>query len=279
MFAHSGYQLHIHSDIQLWTEQPIDSPTVRIRIDPHLYVDATVRHLRLNSQVAAGSFRGIALYRITHSQILLKPTSRLDVVARATAGPLLGTLLHQRGVAMLHGSAASKGGGVSVFLGPHGAGKSTLCALLGARGYSFISDGATAVSFSDGLRALPGPPIRKLNADSLEALAVGRRDFRRAGDKYIVPVEAPQTNSIPIRRLFVLSRGKGFFVKRLRPAEALGAIFANMYLAPYVSVQDTKQLFRLAGMIARCVETSCLQVDDTFQSIDALFEFMGGVDD
>jgi hypothetical protein len=60
-------------------------------------------------------------------------------------GNILGTLLHQRGLLVLHGSAIAINGGAVAFLGPSGSGKSTAAASLCSEGYSILADDVLAI--------------------------------------------------------------------------------------------------------------------------------------
>ena len=66
--------------------------------------------------------------------------SSLDDVCTYLYGPILGLVLRLRGALALHASAVQMGAGAVGFVGPHGAGKSTLAAALGAAGSPVITD-------------------------------------------------------------------------------------------------------------------------------------------
>lgn len=65
-------------------------------------------------------------------------------------GPVLGYLLRARGVLALHASAVEIDGRLTGFVGPAGAGKSTLAAGLAARGHAVLSDDVLALRESKG---------------------------------------------------------------------------------------------------------------------------------
>ena len=64
-------------------------------------------------------------------------------------GPVLGFLLHLRGVPCLHGSAVAVEEGAVAFLGPAGSGKSTTAALFARHGHGVFSDDIVPVHEKD----------------------------------------------------------------------------------------------------------------------------------
>ena len=89
------------------------------------------------------------------------------------AGPILGLVLRLRGALSLHASAVQAGAGAVAFVGPHGAGKSTLAAALAAAGRPIVTDDVLHVR-PDGGRWLaePFPSMLKLWPDGAR-LALG----------------------------------------------------------------------------------------------------------
>lgn len=88
-------------------------------------------------------------------------------VATFTFGSAMGTLLFQRNMLALHGSAIRTPRGAIIFAGEKGAGKSTTAAALSQRGYQFMSDDVCAISFDNGTPLLyPGLSRAKLTEDS-----------------------------------------------------------------------------------------------------------------
>jgi hypothetical protein len=67
-------------------------------------------------------------------------SASLDDTCTYLCGPVLSLLLRLRGALALHASAVQAGTGAIGFVGPHGAGKSTLAAALGACGCPVVTD-------------------------------------------------------------------------------------------------------------------------------------------
>ena len=68
------------------------------------------------------------------------PAASLEDTCTYLYGPILGLVLRLRGALAFHASAVQIGGVAVGFVGPHGAGKSTLAAALGAAGCPVITD-------------------------------------------------------------------------------------------------------------------------------------------
>jgi hypothetical protein len=74
-------------------------------------------------------------------------------------GPVLAFVLRLRGVTCLHASAVALGGRAVAFLGPPGAGKSTIAAALARRGHAVLTDDLLALcERGDRFFAQPGYP-------------------------------------------------------------------------------------------------------------------------
>src|SRR5690606_6367176 len=72
-------------------------------------------------------------------EIVLHPVEN-NAEWRGLIFPCFAALMYQRGTLCLHGSAVSRDGKAIGFLGPCGAGKSTLVTQLASSGWRFLSD-------------------------------------------------------------------------------------------------------------------------------------------
>ena len=73
------------------------------------------------------------------------PGSDPTEVRAYVLGSMLGTILHQRGAMVLHGSAVETPAGAVAFVADHGVGKSTLAAAMYRAGYPLLTDDLCAV--------------------------------------------------------------------------------------------------------------------------------------
>lgn len=127
-------------------------------------------------------------------------------------GTCMGTILMQRGILPLHGSAVAINGKAYAFVGNSGAGKSTLAAAFLSKGYSLLSDDVIAVSIgADGAPVVtPSYPQQKLWQASIEQLGLGNHNYTpiyQEINKYAIPVRAEFCSEpIPLGGVFELVR-------------------------------------------------------------------------
>ncbi|MCL5271205.1 MAG: hypothetical protein M1457_11815 [bacterium] len=89
-----------------------------------------------------------------------------DYVCAYLLGVVLGVLLHQRGMLVLHASCIMLDGAACLFAGAMGAGKSTFAASLLPVGARLLADDIAAVEWRDGIPwAQAGYPMMRLHPD------------------------------------------------------------------------------------------------------------------
>lgn len=124
--------------------------------------------------------KGVARYLIVDGKeinIEIEPGAKEGDVATFAFGSALGTLLFQRQIIALHGSAVRTSKGAVIFSGIKGAGKSTTAAALAARGWEFMSDDVCAIHMESGDSVLyPGLSHAKLSTDSYASVLGDKPD-------------------------------------------------------------------------------------------------------
>lgn len=145
-------------------------------------------------------------------------------------GTVLGALMHQRGLLVLHAGAVEVNGQAMAFAGPSGAGKSTLVAHLRQRGYRLIGDDMLPISLdAAGMPwAQPGFARIKLWQDALRHLHHDPehlvRDHSRL-EKFHLRVESELREApLPLARVFVLSNNVLDEDIRLEPFRGLDGV-------------------------------------------------------
>ncbi|MCX7708891.1 MAG: hypothetical protein N2484_03480 [Clostridia bacterium] len=129
------------------------------------------------------------------NKIIVEPDAGADAltVKLYLLGTSLGTILLQRRILPIHGSAIVIDGQCVIFTGLSGAGKSTLSFALREKGYPFLSDDVSAIKRGeDGtLWVQPGYPQQKICRDYLENTGGDISELSQINaerDKYAVPV-------------------------------------------------------------------------------------------
>jgi hypothetical protein len=148
------------------------------------------------------------------------------------AGPIQAVLWHQRGLLPLHASAVAVHGRTLALAGPSAAGKSTLAAVLSARGYQVAADDVCVVDVRDGDDAvvLPAFPHLRLWRDALDYLGIPAEGLERArSSKEIFVVNRPGgfvREPQKLATVVLLSRGMTAAVTlaRLPGSRAVGAL-------------------------------------------------------
>jgi len=145
-------------------------------------------------------------------------------------GSVLGALLFQRGLLLLHGNAVEVNGRCLICLGPSGAGKSTLAAGLLKRGYRLLADDVVPIDAD--CNAVPGFPRLKLWQDAASKLDMdtgGLDRIRPELNKFNLMIADRFCDTpLPVRWVYILaSDPRGTFevqpikgMKRFRPLRA-----------------------------------------------------------
>ena len=160
----------------------------------------------------------------------------------------------------LHASAVAVGGNVVAFNGPAGAGKSTLIAELGRRGYPMVCDDTLILSTpaSGPILALPGHKRLKLAASAFELTGAGQEErVAQTIDKhYATPAAGTITEILPLTALFLLAQAPRAVVERVRGGARLRALQDDHYTQGLFLAANRPdraarfaQLARLAGAI------------------------------
>lgn len=215
---YSAYRLRLASDLALpelsRAGDAADAPDVVIRstpvaagglpdgqqLGPFLWAAPGTLWLRVP---------GVARFLVRDGQridVEPEPGADEDSVRVFLLGSVLGALLFQRGLLVLHGNAIRVGDHCMVCVGPSGAGKSTLAAGFLRRGHEVLADDVVAVDAQ--CRALPGFPRIKLWQDVAERLAIDTEPLRRIRPdmpKFNLPVAAAGAGEpLAIRWIYLL---------------------------------------------------------------------------
>jgi hypothetical protein len=204
-----------------------------------------------------------------------RPDMPAGLIRLYLLGPVLGLLLHQRGLFVLHASAVALDGGVVAFLGHSGRGKSTTAAVLYARGGAVVADDAMAVDLAadGGPAALPGFPQLKLLPDAVTALGENPEDLPRihAGDeKRARAVSAVATAPGPLRRLYVLTDADALGVEPLHGHAAVFEVLQHSFVAPALEQLGSSRFLAECTRLAAAVPVRRLRRPRNLARLDEL---------
>ncbi|GAA0565044.1 hypothetical protein [Rhizomicrobium electricum] len=155
---------------------------------------------------------GIVRFLLTGGRVLaFAPEGPVEDVRAFLLGTAFGILLHQRGAIVLHASAVKVGGKAVVFCGASGAGKSTIAAALGQRGYPLVTDDVGAVSFDSAGTPVIYPDGRQLKlwAHAIAQLGFSRGEaVRDAIEKFYVEPREVFGEAMPLGAIYALREAR-----------------------------------------------------------------------
>lgn len=248
MYSYLSYGLVIHAPLPLPELTPAGGEAdVVIREStlptplPDDFEDG--RCFRAKADEAFLAWRDVINVRVCDGRdVIFHPLADLDErwLRQYLLGPVLGVLLHQRGLLVVHASAVEANGHALAFVGWKGFGKSTTAASLHRRGYDLLADDIVALDMTDPEQPLvvPGFPQLKLWPDAVAALGIDPSElallhpqFEKRAQR--VSVDATRSPK-PLRALFVLGLGDQHAIEALPSMEAFSAIVQHAYAARFI---------------------------------------------
>lgn len=198
-------------------------------------------------------------------------------------GSAFGALLHQRGRLPLHGSALLGVQGAFVLAGASGIGKSTLAAVLHARGLPVLSDDVCAVSLSPDSPPLLHPAYPRLHLcpdvlDEVGASAETLRPARKAIEKYAMDVHASfPREAAPLKTIFLLESADVDqpCYEEFSGMRKVVAIAANTYRPIYLRPMGRLEShFRQVAAVARSARLFRIQRPEDLSSLRPLADLI-----
>lgn len=292
MDTYSAYGLTIQSEFEL-PELPVGTngpPDVLIRIadvDP-VSIPPDGREERIRAEpgrcrMTSDQF-GSFLVR-SGEEILVDPaTPDVDEQKRfrhLLQNTVLGVLLHQRGLLVLHASAVAIDGRAAVFLGPRGAGKSTTAVAAHLAGHTLLEDDVVAIDFQDDTPlVLPGVPETRLLPDSIDALGVREQTETSTDDgceKAFVRTTDEWTSK-PLAGCYQLSDGSPVRLEELPGRTKLFELISSTYARGLLSETNTSENhLRHCSRIIDTVPFKRLYRPHAYEALESVVELV--VDD
>ena len=241
-FAHYlSYGLRIGSELALPDLLPAEGAvdvTIRFgRVDIY-QTPSPVNGLHwAGEDEACLSFERIGSFLVRQGrEIVVDPAPGEDErwVRNAVMGPVMATLLYQRGWLTLHASSTAVGGRAVAFMADRGWGKSTMAAAMVTRRYGLVADDVTAIKTDgNGPVVTPGYPLLKLwpeAAASVNEDPATLPEIAPGAYKRNLPARRRFSSApLPLGCIYVLDQGRALEIEPLRPQEAFTELIRNTY--------------------------------------------------
>jgi hypothetical protein len=184
---------------------------------------------------------GVARYLVSVDRIDVEPAegAGMNEVCAFLLGTVFGALCHLRGIYPLHASTIELGRRCIAFTGDSGAGKSTMAAMLIARGHRLVTDDVTYIRRTDAgkVQIWPGTNRLRLWDSAMEGLRYAKQGVereRRGFDKFLVPVSHPVDADRPLRlhsiyQLESAASDEQIAIEQLRGAAAVEILLQNTF--------------------------------------------------
>ncbi len=205
------------------------------------------------------------------TRIVLDPAPGLDEdgLRLTVLGPLLATILHQRGYLVLHASAVAGADGAVAVAAHSGTGKSTTAGALVSRGYSLLTDDVLAVDLAGAVPVIwPGGSNLKLWPASAEALGHDAEALPTIGTRYVKRVldVEPATKPVPLRGLYVLAAEAGPTVEAMGRPQAVGEVMSRSYCSELLRLEGAGRNLKEAADLVQRVPVRWLRRSATLDS-------------
>ena len=215
------FGLRVTSEISLPELKKIDKPLTNVDVEISIAdlsqlwseMGGAISRFIVNKDTVLFHLPGIATFSIQEGKrILVSPMqeSNEDQIRLYILGSCMGTILMQRKVLTLHGSAIAIDGKAYAFIGESGAGKSTLASAFIREGYQLLSDDVIPIVRSkEGIPYVnPSYPQQKLWQESLDAFGMENKDYQPLFEretKFAIPVHDNFNNKpLPLTGVFEL---------------------------------------------------------------------------
>ncbi len=244
---YTAFNLNFQSDFDLPELSPGEPslPDVTIRqgvIGKTPKKEGPITCIRANQNEAllAWGQVGLALIR-GGCEVVIDPAPGAlgEAIRLLLTGAVLGVLLHQRGLTVLHASAVAIDNQVLAFIGDKGAGKSSTAAALVARGHSLVTDDLLPIHYDSAGQAwvMAGFPQLKLWPDTAEALGIDPDRLPRIRpdvDKLALRSHCPEKpQEYPLKHIYVLARGKRPEIFPIEQKTIFFLLMKNIYVARF----------------------------------------------
>ncbi|GAB4523002.1 MAG: hypothetical protein Tsb0014_00080 [Pleurocapsa sp.] len=196
---------------------------------------------KLTTEGMYAYWEGVGTFLIKEGkEIIIEPVAEADEyrLRLFILGAAIGTILHQRGFLVLHGSGVDINGKAVVFVGNKGWGKSTIAANLNAKGHNLIGDDVIAIDLSGNRpMVMPAFPQLKLWPDAVTSLGIQPESLPQ-----LVPHlekrehrvnQGFSDRKLPLKQIYVLGKYPNLEIQPLKPQEIIRYLILNSYVTRF----------------------------------------------
>ena len=191
------------------------------------------------------------------------PQAGRELLSIFLGGSILAVALQLRGAFVLHASAVEIDGRVAAIVGATGRGKSSLAALLCARGAAFVTDDVLVCDRETSMCQPGGCEIRVRPQARPIADLFPLAEVTRSADDRLIVARRPPSGPRPLGSVFfprLAPELRSVKVDRIRPVEALTELIRAPRTAGWTAADLLDTYFRGSAAIVRRVEALTVTV-------------------
>jgi len=283
MFYYSAYNLRIASELPLPEFAPAGrGGDVEIRLRAPRRLQAA-RAIEWGTDTVRFCYPNAAEFIVRGGdsvEIFPEPSMDLPLLRLYIQGMIFAALLRQRGLFVLHASVVEAGDSVIAFVGPVGAGKSTLAAAFHLRGARVLADDNAALQWrATGPIVMPAFPSIKIYPDVAAAIGYerdGLQVMHRSQKKRAQVICGGFLNRpSPIEAIYVLDRNAAPAPQALTPVESMVEMIRHSVPTRWGVAGDAAHL-ETSGRFARAIPMFRVRTFRNLEEIPQVIDCIGG---
>ncbi|MGB9937088.1 MAG: hypothetical protein ACPK7O_05160 [Methanobacterium sp.] len=288
MYKYKAFGMNIHSEIFFpeLTVNESDVHDLTISLDKlDVFSEKSIlegEYFKVTENSIFRFWEDIGKFKISRgNEIIVEPAQDVNeaVLRSFILGTVMASLLHQRGLFVLHSSAVNINGKVVGFLGHKGYGKSTTAMTFYRKGYPIIADDYIALDPQNSVPLVyPGFPSLRLSYKSRDYGNFSLKRVQYNGyeiDKIHVPAQANfSLNQLPLKKLYVLKRGDCLKITDIKGQEALMKLVENTFGIVRFKESDFAENLKQCASILNHVNVSHLEVPDSLREVQGIVELV-----
>jgi len=287
-FKYEAFGLKIHFEILLPELRPLESETADITIYlgevdlPQGNVLNEGFSFNVTKNAIYRFWDDIGKFKITKCSITVDPAHGLNkIILRSfLLGTVFATLLRLRGLFVLHTSSVNINGSAIAFSGFKGYGKSTTAMAFYNEGYPVVADDYIAIEFDNNDIPIisPGFPILRLTSKSRQAkgLNYNKTNLKKdINDKtYSSVPRSYSSNKIPLKKIYILQRGKESKIIDLKPQKSFIELVKNTFGIHMFSNSELPNNFFHSERLLKSIDVSILEVPNSLKDIQKVIKII-----